>query len=131
MPKKPLSATQEESFVQRLIRIRKAKNMSQKELADLIGVSPRVMAYYETETERPPATKLVQLAKALKVSLDELMGIKSFTHEELVKNKKILKKMKELDQLPPQDQKAVFRFIDALMSKHNMAKPKAPVFKAR
>lgn len=125
MSKKPVSAIQEESFVQRLIRIRKAKNISQKELADLIGVSPRVMAYYETETERPPATKLVQLAKALKVSLDELMGIKSFTHEELVKNKKILKKMKELDQLPPQDQKAVFRFIDALMAKHALAKPKA------
>ena len=36
-----------------------------------------MIAYYETESDHPPTNMLVGLATALKVSTDELLGIKA------------------------------------------------------
>lgn len=39
-------------------------------------MSKRVIAYYEGETKYPPAHLIVPLAKALKISTEELLGAK-------------------------------------------------------
>jgi hypothetical protein len=63
------------------------------------------------------------LAKTLKVSIDELMGYKAFTgKEEIFQSRKVLRKMKLLDQLTEKDKKTVFGLIDALASKGNHPK---------
>ena len=61
-------------FGKRLASLRKAGGLTQQELGDKVGVSRRVIAYYEGETNYPPAHLIVPLAKALNVSTDELLG---------------------------------------------------------
>ena len=119
------------TFAQRLLEIRKSKGLTQMEMAKLTGISTRMIAHYETKVKHPAPESLVLLAKALKITIDELLGSQPLKNEPLVKNKKILRKMKEVDQLSSKDQKAVFNFVNALMARHTLAKPKAPVFKAR
>ena len=82
MPRKKkldLSTQSKESFGQRLARLRTAAGFSQRSLAAEIGVSQRMVAYYEKQTVFPPThlfPLLVMALKALSVSADELLGIK-------------------------------------------------------
>lgn len=60
-------------FGDRLVRLRKTAGFTQSELATRIGVSRRVVAYYEGETMHPPTQILPRLAQVLKVSVDALL----------------------------------------------------------
>lgn len=66
-------------FGHRLALRRQAAGYTQQQLADEIGVSRRMIAYYEGETGHPPASFLVQLARALNTSTDELLGVQPTT----------------------------------------------------
>ena len=70
--RKPLNT---DSFGDRMARLRKDASYTQQQLADKVGVSRRMIAYYEGETGHPPASFLVNLAHALAVTADELLGI--------------------------------------------------------
>lgn len=71
MPNK--ATTDTSTFGERLVALRKAAGFIQRELAQELGVSRRMIAYYEGETERPPTTILPRLAETLGVSADELL----------------------------------------------------------
>jgi len=55
-----------EEFGKRLAQLRQAAGYFQRELAAELRISQRIVAYYEKETEYPPAHLLPLLAKALK-----------------------------------------------------------------
>ena len=67
------STTDISGFGARLVELRKVAGFTQLELAQTLGVSRRMIAYYEGETEHPPTTILPRLAHALGVSTDELL----------------------------------------------------------
>lgn len=67
-------------FGQRLAYFRKAKGLTQQALGETVGVSNRVIAYYEGETDYPPAHLIVPLANALGITMDELLGIVESKH---------------------------------------------------
>ena len=112
-----------ERFAQRLAKIRKAKGLSQVELAKLTGISNRMIAHYETKVKELPHDKIVLLAQTLEVSIDELMG-HTPVKEKNALDRRIVKKAQMLDELPNKDQKAVADFIDALHSRHTSRKAK-------
>ncbi len=57
-----------------LREIRKKKLMTQKRLAELIGVTETVISKYEANISYPPFESLRALSAVLGVSLDELCG---------------------------------------------------------
>ena len=57
--------------------------MSQKILADLLGVSPKTVSKWETNMGLPDVLQIVPLARALGISVDELM---CFEEESLYQN---------------------------------------------
>ena len=63
-------------FGKRLAKLRKENGLTQQALGNKVDVSKRVIAYYEGETKYPTAHLIVPLAKALKISTDELLGAK-------------------------------------------------------
>ncbi len=63
------------SFGERLAGLRKAAGFTQVELASELGISQRMVAYYESPSATPPANLLPQIASALGVSIDALFGI--------------------------------------------------------
>ncbi len=64
-------------FGKRLVKLRKAAGYTQTELAGELGVSQRMISYYEGHSEFPPSSLLPKLAELLGVSTDELLGIKA------------------------------------------------------
>ncbi len=54
--------------------MRQGRGPTQAELGRAVGVLQRVIAYYERAEAQPPGAMLGELAQALRVSLEELLG---------------------------------------------------------
>lgn len=52
---------------------REKRNKTQTELAKDLGVSQQAIAMWETGTNKPRANKLIQLARILGCTIDELL----------------------------------------------------------
>ncbi len=59
---------------ERLKTLRSAANLSQRELATLIGETHTNVAYWETSGNLPRSDVLLPMAQALGVSVEELLG---------------------------------------------------------
>ena len=62
------------SFQENLIRARKARGMTQEELAARLSISRQAVSKWETGESLPDLYKLAALADELGVSTDELCG---------------------------------------------------------
>ena len=62
------------SFQERLIDLRKSRNLTQKDIADNIGISVLGYQRYEYGTREPAFRVLISLADYFDVSLDYLVG---------------------------------------------------------
>lgn len=62
-------------FGDRLRQLRKERNLTQQQLAELIGVKNGVISFYELGDRTPSPAVLRKLALALHVTADYLLGI--------------------------------------------------------
>ena len=109
-------------FGTRLAALRKERGLTQAQLGELVGVSYRVIAYYEGETSYPPAHLMEPLAKALKVSTYELLGIRELKRERNPENAALWRRLRKIEALPKKDQKALLHYLDALVQKNEPTK---------
>lgn len=58
----------------KLRQIRESKNLTQKQLAEVIGFSSSVYSRYENGSRQPSFDVLIKLADYLEVSVDTLIG---------------------------------------------------------
>ncbi len=104
-------------FGKRLIALRRLRGMTQVQLAEAADTTQRAISYYETTGNYPPAPALVALAKALGVSTDELLGVKSVKTDaraEDPETRRLWRKFQQVSALPEKDQRAVIRLINSL-----------------
>lgn len=66
----------------RIAELRRKKNMTQQELAKLVGVSFQTISKWENGNAMPDITYLPVLAECFQVSIDQLMGIVPLNGEE-------------------------------------------------
>jgi transcriptional regulator with XRE-family HTH domain len=115
MPRKKYGETR---FGERLQAIRKARGFTQVTLAEAAGTTQRAISYYETEAGFPPAPAVVDLARALQVSTDELLGVRPPRVERIhddTEARRMWKRFQMVATLPERDQKAVIRLINSLV----------------
>ena len=92
----------------------------------MVDVSQRVVAYCEADGAQPPGALLADLARALKVSADELLGLKAVTEKTTPKTARLLKRLQKITDLPPADQRTVLKLLDALHeSRQRTARPRS------
>jgi transcriptional regulator with XRE-family HTH domain len=109
-----------EGFGPRLAQIRKSRGLTQGELGERVGVSYRMIAHYERRDAQPPGPILPDLARALGVSADELLGIEPLREEVDPKTARLLKRLRRIEKLPPADQRAVLKILDALIDARDL-----------
>ncbi len=115
MKRRPHLKTEDASFGKRLARIRKACGLTQAELAERVGLSRRMLAYYEAQSQHiPSASILPALAKALKCSSDQLLGLKNLKIKEPGVSMKLQSKLNIIPKLPRKQRKAVLDYAQAL-----------------
>jgi transcriptional regulator with XRE-family HTH domain len=122
----PRKKRMKSDFGERLVEIRKARGLTQYDLADLIGTTQRTISYYENEGGHPQAPVMADLARALNISTDELLGVKkgvrtlqskktAANHED-PEIRRVWKKFQQLLSLPEKDQRAVIRLVNSLVA---------------
>jgi len=122
MPKKKTSqANAKEKFGERLARLRQAAGYTQRSLSAAIGMSQRMIAYYEIQAEHPPTHLLSAIADALGVTTDQLLGREPVSPRKAPRNEDLLRKLRQLEKLPPRARRAVIETIDALIAKYGKA----------
>ena len=106
------------NFGERLAALRKRAGLTQTELAERLGVTQRVITYYENESDWPPVHLLPKVAKVFDITVDELMSAEDVqVSEPQPVNKRLLKRLGAVEKLPAQDQKMVLRLINTLAAK--------------
>ncbi|MCP4005470.1 MAG: helix-turn-helix transcriptional regulator [bacterium] len=113
----------DETFGQRLARIRKDRGFTQTELADQVGTIQVIISGYERGRTRAHADMVAAIAQALDVCGDELLGLKPPDSNPAAKiSRRFLRRLHQLEELPAHDQKAILKHIDALSAAHRSKK---------
>ena len=76
-PVMAISSDERQFFVamgERIAQLRKAHNLTQAQLAEVLGVAQQTVQGYEAGSRRIPVSTLPVVAQTLAVSLDELFG---------------------------------------------------------
>lgn len=99
-----------DSFGNRLIEVRKGKNLSQGELAKNLGVHGAVIGRYERNEVKPSIDMATQIAKALDISLDYLVG-----NTDLILDKNIIHRIQNIQQLDKNNKSHLYALMDAFL----------------
>lgn len=106
-------------FGLRLKQLRKNKGWSQKELANMVGVSFQQLNKYEGALNTPPLEKVVSLSQALTTSIDFLVFGKA-SHDTPINDLRLLKMFQQLDDFDGDEREMVIKLIDALIVKNKI-----------
>lgn len=109
-------------FGARLAQLRKAAGFTQKELGDEIGVSRRMITYYESQSSHPPTHVLPAIAKALRITTDELLGAAPIKKQTKPGNSRLLRRLQQIEQLDASDKRQVLQVIDAFIERGKLKK---------
>ena len=100
-----------ETFAERLVRLRKARGLSQVELAHRLNIGQPNISDYERGSARPSIDVLIDLATVLKVTTDELLGLQALQPQPAIKDRRLLQHLLLAQRLPKRDRDALLRTI--------------------
>lgn len=119
LPKK-LHAEAATGFGPRLATLRKTAGITQTALAGEIGISQRMMAYYEGPIAHPPANLLPAMAAALGVSVDTLLGVEASKRRAKATDTRLERRLRQIEQLNAADKRQVIQLIDAFIERGHL-----------
>ena len=114
-------------FGERLAQLRKAAGFTQTELANELGISQRMVAYYEAPDAQPPAHLLPGIAKALGVSIDDLYG-RAPLKKRLAKQEgdsRLRRRLLAIEKLEPNEKRQVLQLLDAFIERGQLKRKQA------
>lgn len=120
MAKRKILQDDQETFGKRMSRFRKSAGYTQRDLAKDTGISQRMIAYYESQSDYPPGALLPLIAKALNVSSDVLLGIEKET-KIIFKDARLLSRLKKVDNLSLTDRRIIIKLIDKFLEAENQS----------
>lgn len=110
-------------FGQRLATIRRDKGLTQRELAELLGTTQKMVDYYERRAINPALEVVRSCARALAVPVIELVG-----HEAAATLRRkpgpvsqLERRFERVKQLPRGEQEFVIKFLDTVLERRQNA----------
>lgn len=105
---------------ERIKELRDEKNISQKELASFLGVSPSTIGMYEQDRRTPDSEMILKLADFFDVTTDYLLGRNKDLKEKLTEKEKVSPEVETIaahlegKDITPKKMKLIKNYIDAL-----------------
>ena len=110
-----LAAIDDKAIGARLKELRNRRGLSQVELAEIVGMDQSLLSRYERGELRLHGALLVSLAKTLKTTTDELLGIKDLKPDGLLKDRRFLRRIHLIDGLSKRKKQALLTTIDSFL----------------
>ena len=107
-------------LAQRLKTYREHRKLTQKRLAELVGVSPRVYNRWENGDATPHWDSILKIVNLLGISLDELAGRSEEKDNIVINNQKLYELYKKVNILSDEDQQALIILLDSLVSRSKL-----------
>jgi transcriptional regulator with XRE-family HTH domain len=107
-------------FGVRLAALRKQAGMSQSALAREIGISQRMMAYYEGPSAFPPANLLPGIARTLGVSVEALLGTETAKRKTKAVDTRMQRRLQQIASLPPEERRQIMQLVDAFIERDQL-----------
>lgn len=108
-------------FGNRLRKLREARGMTQRDLADRVEIELVQISRYERGQNLPTVETLVTLAEVLKVDVNVLLFGEStkpdFDERDIDLNLPLLERFRDLQKLPKRDRDAVILLIDSVLTR--------------
>lgn len=104
-----------EAVGERISSIRKERGLNQAALADLVGVSRKLVSDYETGRVRLYDEMVIRFAMALGVTTDNLLGVDIESSSSSQPSLRFTRRFKELEQLPEPKKKKILNTLDDLI----------------
>lgn len=123
MPKRKTEVT--ENFGPRLAELRRAAGYTQVELAAELGITQRMVAYYEAPSANPPAHLLPRLAEVLGVGVDVILGTRAPKRLKLLTTNRLERRLLEIERLDPKAKRQLTQLLDTFIE-HEKLKRKLP-----
>lgn len=98
------------SFGKRVAECRKAKNLSQKELAQIFHTSHTTIGKYERDEMTPSIEAAKKLANILDTTVGYLLG--ETEDSDLFKDKKMLQRLEDIMKLPEKERNSILLTLD-------------------
>jgi transcriptional regulator with XRE-family HTH domain len=98
----------------RVAELRKARDITQVQVAEHLGVSQQTANAYETGYRRIPVSALPPLAQFLGVSLDELVG-ETTQAKKRGPTPRLQQQLEQISQLPRAKQRFVIEMLDTVL----------------
>jgi len=99
---------------ERIATLRKARGLTQVQLAEVLGVSQQQVVSFEKGRRRVPASALPELSRVLGVSVENLIGAEPGPAKRGPKPK-LQQQLEQLSRLPKPKQKFVMEMIDTVL----------------
>ena len=103
------------TFGARLADLRKARGLTQLQLAQTLGVSSAMLAYYERKAQNPSAIFICRAAQILNVSLDELLDHDAKKARKSGPPSQLEQRIDAVRQLPRDRQKLLLQILDTFL----------------
>jgi transcriptional regulator with XRE-family HTH domain len=110
------------SFGPRLAKLRKDAGYTQVEFAQAVGISQRMVAYYEAPDAMPPAHLLTEMAKVLSVSADVLLGAVPIKRPLKVGASRFERRLQQIEKLDAAEKRQILQLIDAFIERGQLRK---------
>jgi transcriptional regulator with XRE-family HTH domain len=109
-------------FRENLVKLRRARQLTQHALAEMLAIQPRLVSRWETGEAKPQFDHMVRLAEVLEVSLDQLVrGEETSTKLAFeIRNKRLQELARKVDSLGREDQDVVCHVMDSLIRKEHL-----------
>lgn len=108
-------------FGERLAQLRKRAGYTQVELAEELGTSQRMIAYYEGSAA-PPTAMLPKIAQALNVSVDALLGTGPVKKQPKPKNTRLQRRLQEIEKLDAKQRRQILQLLDTFIERERFKK---------
>lgn len=120
MAKRKMTVSGAETFGERLARLRVKAGYTQRDFAAEVGISNRMVAYYETESAYPPAHLLPLLAKVLHVSTDILLGLDHSKVKQTTRDNRLWRRFQKIEQMGPREKRQIMQLLDAFIEREQL-----------
>jgi transcriptional regulator with XRE-family HTH domain len=114
----PMAAKEKIFYVQlgrRIAELRKAADITQVQLAEILGIAQQTMAHYEGGVSRIAVALLPPLARALNTTVEDLIGEDSGRSGKRGPASKLQQQLDQVSQLPRAQQKFVSAMLDTVL----------------
>jgi transcriptional regulator with XRE-family HTH domain len=105
----------EKTIGRRMRDARTRRGMTQVELAQKLGIDQSLISEYERGIVRLHGGLLVGIAKILKTSADELLGLEKPRDSGASTDRRLVRRLQTIDKLPKRDKQALIRNIDNVL----------------